>query len=228
MTVVLLGENREELGGSIWLALRRGLECGLPPTVDLAYEQRLHRLLREGVSADLITTAHDISEGGLAVALTESTITGPERIGVESCQLELEIAGHEHVEEVDIAADECITHEQDGFVGRRGKRFWRPQIGPRVAAAHGASESEDADADDRPSVRVIHSSSISDPGSLDSRGRHLPIGPIDAILCCVPVAERPVNQSCNLLGAIWLRRVRSGFRWRADGLTFLVNPVASW
>jgi len=83
MTVVLLGENREELGGSIWLALRRGLECGLPPTVDLAYEQRLHRLLREGVSADLITTAHDISEGGLAVALTESAITGPERIGVE-------------------------------------------------------------------------------------------------------------------------------------------------
>ncbi|TDJ19707.1 MAG: phosphoribosylformylglycinamidine synthase subunit PurL [Deltaproteobacteria bacterium] len=83
MTVVLLGENREELGGSIWLALRRGLECGLPPAVDLAYEQRLHRLLREGVSADLITTAHDVSEGGLAVALTESTITGPERIGVE-------------------------------------------------------------------------------------------------------------------------------------------------
>ena len=83
MTVVLLGENREELGGSIWLALRRGLECGLPPAVDLAYEKRLHRLLREGVSADLITTAHDVSEGGLAVALTESTITGPERIGVE-------------------------------------------------------------------------------------------------------------------------------------------------
>jgi phosphoribosylformylglycinamidine synthase len=83
MSVVLLGENREELGGSSWLALRRGRECGLPPAVDLENELRLQRLLREGVAAGLVTTAHDISDGGLAVALAESAIMGPERIGVE-------------------------------------------------------------------------------------------------------------------------------------------------
>ena len=42
LAVVLLGENREALGGSEWLALRRGLEMGHPPGVDLDHERRLH------------------------------------------------------------------------------------------------------------------------------------------------------------------------------------------
>ena len=69
--IVLLGETREELGGSEWLALRRGLERGEPPTVDLEHELRLHRLLREGVAAGEVESAHDVADGGLAVALTE-------------------------------------------------------------------------------------------------------------------------------------------------------------
>jgi phosphoribosylformylglycinamidine synthase len=83
LDLVLLGDDREELGGSTWLALRRGLECGNPPTVDLDHEKRLHRLLREGVSAGIVATAHDVSEGGLAVALAEAAITGPTLVGAE-------------------------------------------------------------------------------------------------------------------------------------------------
>jgi phosphoribosylformylglycinamidine synthase len=81
LAIVLLGETREEIGGSEWLALRRGIEAGPPPTVDLAHEQRLHGLLASGVAAGEIVTAHDVADGGLALALAECCWTGPARIG---------------------------------------------------------------------------------------------------------------------------------------------------
>ncbi|MBW2312927.1 MAG: phosphoribosylformylglycinamidine synthase subunit PurL [Deltaproteobacteria bacterium] len=73
--IVLLGETREELGGSEWLLFRTGREAGLPPRVDLDHERRLQGLLREGVAAGEIETAHDISDGGFAVALSECTFS---------------------------------------------------------------------------------------------------------------------------------------------------------
>jgi len=82
LAVVLLGENREELAGSEWLWLRRGLEAGLPPAVDLAHERRLHGLLARLVAAGLAPTAHDVSDGGLAVALCEAAFGGPRGNGV--------------------------------------------------------------------------------------------------------------------------------------------------
>jgi phosphoribosylformylglycinamidine synthase len=81
LVIVLLGENREELGGSEWLALRRGLEAGLPPRVDLQHERRLIDLLVAGVAAETIASAHDVADGGLAVALAECAFSGPELIG---------------------------------------------------------------------------------------------------------------------------------------------------
>jgi phosphoribosylformylglycinamidine synthase len=81
LAVVLLGENREELGGSEWLRVRRGREAGLPPSVDLVHERRLHALLAEGVGAGWVRSAHDVSDGGLAVALAECCFAGPARVG---------------------------------------------------------------------------------------------------------------------------------------------------
>jgi len=78
--VVLLGEPREELGGSEWLAQRAGREAGAPPAVDLEHEKRLQGLLAEAVAAGEIETAHDVSDGGLAVALAECCF-GPEGPG---------------------------------------------------------------------------------------------------------------------------------------------------
>ncbi|MCZ6782051.1 MAG: phosphoribosylformylglycinamidine synthase subunit PurL [Proteobacteria bacterium] len=83
LAVVLLGETREELGGSHWLAERRGLEAGLPPAVDLDRERRLQGLLAVGVERGLLRSAHDVSDGGIAVALAECSFAeGEPGLGV--------------------------------------------------------------------------------------------------------------------------------------------------
>ncbi|MCW2772164.1 MAG: purL, partial [Nocardioides sp.] len=68
----LLGETREELSGSEWAHVVHGHLGGLPPQVDLAAEKTLSELLREAVG--LITSAHDLSDGGLAQALVEGAL----------------------------------------------------------------------------------------------------------------------------------------------------------
>ena len=68
--VFLLGDTREELSGSEWAHVVHGHLGGMPPKVDLAAEKHLAELLAEAVG--LITSAHDLSDGGLAQALVES------------------------------------------------------------------------------------------------------------------------------------------------------------
>ncbi len=77
--VLLLGETREELSGSEWAHVVHHHLGGLPPAVDLAREQALAELLREAVG--LATSAHDLSDGGLAQALVESVLR--HEVGVE-------------------------------------------------------------------------------------------------------------------------------------------------
>ena len=74
LDVWLLGETRVELGGSVWQRLATGRLEGHPPTLDLAAEARLHRLLVDLAAHRLLAGAHDLSEGGLAVALVEATL----------------------------------------------------------------------------------------------------------------------------------------------------------
>jgi phosphoribosylformylglycinamidine synthase len=71
-TVILLGDNRGELGGSEYLAQVHGITAGEPPTLDLARERALQRLLVEAIRDGLIDSAHDCSEGGLALTLAEA------------------------------------------------------------------------------------------------------------------------------------------------------------
>ena len=74
--VFLLGETLPELGGSEFAEVVLGTIAGRAPVLDLEREQRLHLLLLEAAGADLLASAHDCSEGGLAVALAESAIAG--------------------------------------------------------------------------------------------------------------------------------------------------------
>jgi phosphoribosylformylglycinamidine synthase len=75
--IVLLGRTREELGGSEYLALVHGLVRGAPPWIDLEAEKRLHRVCLAAAQERLFRSAHDVGEGGLAVALAECSFGGP-------------------------------------------------------------------------------------------------------------------------------------------------------
>ena len=71
--IVLLGEGRGELGGSEYLKVAHGLVQGQPPALDLKAERALQDLLVELAGARLMRSAHDCSDGGLAVTLAECT-----------------------------------------------------------------------------------------------------------------------------------------------------------
>jgi phosphoribosylformylglycinamidine synthase len=70
----LLGVTSTELSGSAWAATIHGHLGGRPPVVDLAGEKRLAELLRAASDQGLVSSAHDLSEGGLAQALADVTL----------------------------------------------------------------------------------------------------------------------------------------------------------
>jgi phosphoribosylformylglycinamidine synthase II len=75
-SIVLLGESRAEFGGSMWAWLRHGHLGGRPPAVDLEAERALAGLLAAAAARSLIIAAHDLSDGGLALALAEACLSG--------------------------------------------------------------------------------------------------------------------------------------------------------
>ena len=74
--IVLLGRTGEEFGGSAWAHVLHGHLGGRPPAPDLDAERRLAALLAEAAAAGLLSAAHDLSDGGLAIALAESCLRG--------------------------------------------------------------------------------------------------------------------------------------------------------
>jgi len=69
--IVLLGRTSEELGGSEYLAVIHGKRAGKPPRVDLNRERALQELMVAASAQGLLASAHDCSDGGLAVTLAE-------------------------------------------------------------------------------------------------------------------------------------------------------------
>ncbi|MEA2022512.1 MAG: phosphoribosylformylglycinamidine synthase subunit PurL [Candidatus Caldatribacteriota bacterium] len=74
--IVLIGENKEEIGGSEYLKLFHNMEKGLPPQIDLSLEKTVQDTCRESVEAGILSSSHDCSDGGLAVTLAECCIKG--------------------------------------------------------------------------------------------------------------------------------------------------------
>ncbi|MFW5438345.1 phosphoribosylformylglycinamidine synthase subunit PurL [Paenibacillus apiarius] len=74
--VLLLGATKAELGGSEFQTVIHGVTEGRPPAVDLDVEQRLHRAVLGAIQAGKVQSAHDVAEGGIAVALAECAISG--------------------------------------------------------------------------------------------------------------------------------------------------------
>jgi phosphoribosylformylglycinamidine synthase II len=76
--IVLLGEPGNELGASEYLSRVHGVVAGAPPRSDLERERAVIDALLDAIRGGVIHSAHDCSEGGLAVALTECTIADRE------------------------------------------------------------------------------------------------------------------------------------------------------
>ncbi|WP_282802785.1 phosphoribosylformylglycinamidine synthase subunit PurL [Bombella apis] len=91
--LLLVGETRGELGQSIWLKEILGREEGAPPAVDFTAERRNGDFVREQIQKGLVEACHDVSDGGLIVALAEIAMAGD-----RGCILEKGPAGlAEHV-----------------------------------------------------------------------------------------------------------------------------------
>ena len=71
----------ESLGGSQYLSTMHGLAVGRPPQLDMDTEKRVHEAVLRSIERGLLSSAHDCSDGGLAVAIAESCVQG--RLGAE-------------------------------------------------------------------------------------------------------------------------------------------------
>ena len=76
-SILLLGANKGELGGSEYLYSVHGLVAGEPPEVDLAAERALQGCLLAMAGRRMLKSAHDVASGGLAATLVESCLGHP-------------------------------------------------------------------------------------------------------------------------------------------------------
>ncbi len=82
--VVLLGENQPGLGASAWLWHCRGLLGSRLPVLDLEQERAVQEVALEAHDRGWLESAHDVSQGGLAVALVQCCLATPEGLGVRA------------------------------------------------------------------------------------------------------------------------------------------------
>lgn len=89
--IVLIGHFAPQLGGSEYLAHVHGTVAGLPPVCDFERERRAQQTCRVSIARGLVASAHDVADGGLAVALAECCMSRPQ--GLLGASVEIECAG---------------------------------------------------------------------------------------------------------------------------------------
>jgi len=144
--VALLGPASVSLGGSEYLWARHRRLAGRLASLDLEAERRVQRAVRAAVSAGLVTAAHDCSEGGVAVALAESCVTGCAVMGCEATlvtadRTDLALFG-EGPSRVVIAVEAARVREFEGlmaesaiswrWIGTTGGERLVIRVGPKV------------------------------------------------------------------------------------------------
>jgi phosphoribosylformylglycinamidine synthase len=83
--VLVAGDGRAAIDGSAYQRVVDGTTEGRIPEPDLAVERRLHEFLAAAAERRLLRSAHDVSDGGVAVAIAESAVIG--RVGVEAADV---------------------------------------------------------------------------------------------------------------------------------------------
>ncbi|MEX1138864.1 MAG: phosphoribosylformylglycinamidine synthase subunit PurL [Bacteroidota bacterium] len=79
--ILLLGSNKGEIGGSEYLRMRTGQVIGDIPGIDLKYEKAVHESCLELSKKRLLRSAHDVSDGGIAVSIAESCFAAQRGLG---------------------------------------------------------------------------------------------------------------------------------------------------
>jgi phosphoribosylformylglycinamidine synthase len=82
-TVFLIGETHSHIGQSLYLREIHGKEEGAPPPVHLTAERRHGKFIRSVIAAREITACHDVSDGGILVAVAEMALAGDIGCGLD-------------------------------------------------------------------------------------------------------------------------------------------------
>ncbi len=92
LDLVLVGQTKGWLGQSLWLREVAGRESGAPPPVDLQAERQAGDFVREQIRGGVVRACHDVSDGGLLVALAEMAMAG--QTGVRLSAGPPDVPGH--------------------------------------------------------------------------------------------------------------------------------------
>lgn len=74
--IILMGETKDELGGSEYLEVIHGIVKGIPPEINFQLEKNIQNTCLSLIKKGVIKSAHDISDGGIAINIAESIISG--------------------------------------------------------------------------------------------------------------------------------------------------------
>ncbi len=135
--IYLLGETLPELGGSEFAEAVLGTVSGRPPALDLGREAALHAALVDAAGSDLLVSAHDCGDGGLAIALAESAIAGDTGFAVslpEDAPWYVTLFS-ESASRVVVSVDEAKAAAFEALAERHGVPFARigETGGPRIS-----------------------------------------------------------------------------------------------
>jgi phosphoribosylformylglycinamidine synthase II len=86
-TVLVVGRNAAKMGQSLWLREIHGREDGPPPAVDLVQERAVGEFIQSAIRDRLVTSVHDVSDGGVLVAVSEMALASG--LGIDFCALPL-------------------------------------------------------------------------------------------------------------------------------------------
>jgi phosphoribosylformylglycinamidine synthase II len=81
--IFLIGQNKDEIGCSEYLKFIWDMERGRPPQINLEEEKKVQEMCRKAIDKSLLCSAHDVSEGGLAVCLAECAFLSENKLGWE-------------------------------------------------------------------------------------------------------------------------------------------------
>jgi phosphoribosylformylglycinamidine synthase subunit PurL len=96
--IILVGEIGHEMGGSRFLKVCHGRKAGIPPRLDVEHEMAVQKAVRDLIRDGLVRSAHDCSEGGLAVAIAECCFNPDKLFGADVDISDARIAGDENLQ----------------------------------------------------------------------------------------------------------------------------------